>query len=183
MPAKEAMARVAATSFADYSPALVIEAVNALRPLGRDAALEHVAAAAADAAPPPDATGVLWVLRVLFDVAIPPGHPPVQLGTPDVPAPTRPDALPRFPIVLAGDVPFLVVSGYVLAGLPEGVEPHLDFYRRERAEIRKASLVPMSGSAVEEEFTREWQGAYAGGPVPALDDLVALQLERLRAGG
>jgi hypothetical protein len=182
MPELEALARVARTSFDDYSPRLVVDAVNALQALGRAAALEHVAAIADDVPPPPDATGLLWVLRVLFEVPTPPGHPPVALGEPDVPLPPRPEALPRFPIVLAGDVPFLTVRGYTLAGLPEGIEPHLDFYRSADAAIRAAPLAPASGPAAEDDFMRQWQAAYGSGSAPPVDDLLALQLDRLRTG-
>src|SRR5262245_13157803 len=94
----------------DYDPGVVISAVNALLPLGKNAALSEVAALE----PEPPASGLFWVLRVLFEVPDPPGFPPVILGTPAIPPPSDPASLPRYPIVVVRDVPLLIAGGYVL---------------------------------------------------------------------
>lgn len=176
----ETLARVAATSFHDYSPALVADAVNDLRPLGRETALQRIRAAGTLVPPPPDATGLLWVARVLFDV--PPGtaFPPVRLGAPNVAPPRKPAALPRFPIVIYRDIPFLVVRGYVLGGLPEGLNDHLAFYG-DHGTVRRVPLSPVPSSAnLEREFISHWEVAYHGEPAPNVADIIRAQIERLR---
>src|SRR5215203_2020444 len=104
-----ALADAAALSFGDHDPAVVIAAVNALQPLGKEPALDAIEAQANAGG---DAIGLFWVLRSLFDMPTEPGHPPVRWGEPDIPPPADPATLPRFPLVLAADAPLLVVHGY-----------------------------------------------------------------------
>jgi hypothetical protein len=147
-----------------------VAAVNELQPLGKGPALERVAARRADQ----DALGLFWVLRTLFDVPSDPGHPPVRLGQPEPPEPDDPSALPRFPIVLALDLPLLAVRGYALAGLPEPVEAHIAYYR-EHGSVRASPLAPPAGGAgVEAEFARLW------GAGEHRDEALALVREQLR---
>jgi hypothetical protein len=141
-PAVDAAARMRVD---DYDPGLVISAVNALLPLGKDAALGQVEAVKPD----PPASGLFWVLRVLFEVPDPPGFPPVILGTPVVPPPRDLARLPRYPIVIIRDVPLFVAGGYVLRGFPEPIDTHVAFYR-EHGTLRSQPLSP-SGSRQEIE--------------------------------
>src|SRR4051812_37061292 len=109
----------------EYNPDLVIDAVNALQPLGKQKALDAIKAYLAKAGNAGNAAvGLFWVLRTSFDLPAGQAFPPVRLGQPDVPPPASPDALPRFPIVVARDEPLLVVRGYALGGFPEPVTAH-----------------------------------------------------------
>jgi hypothetical protein len=173
-----ALARAARLSFGDYSPAAVVEAVEELRAAGRDEALARLEAAIQDAPPPPDATGLLWVMRVLFDVPADVGFPPVLLGEPDVPPPPDPGALPRFPIAIFRDVPFLVVRGYALGGLPEPVEAHTAYYR-EHGTIAADPLAPVVSLDLERDFLRAWPALYAPDEAPDVSDLIGAQVRRL----
>jgi hypothetical protein len=164
-------------SFDDHDPVLVVAAVGELVPLGRDAALRRIREVAADVPPAPDAVGLMWVLRTLFDVPADVGHAPLDLGDPDVPPPPG-NSLPRFPIVLVQDVPLLVVRGYVLAGFPGSVADNADFYE-EHGRIRAAPLAP-EPDGLREAFHRVWGEAYPGGP-PPVDDVVAAQFARMGA--
>jgi hypothetical protein len=157
------LARAAAMGFEDYDPARVVEAVNELQPLGKDAALERVDAAAAED-PQADAFGLFWVLRVLFEVPPEQGFPPVRIGEPTVAPPPKSGPLPRFPIVLAQDVPLLAVRGYMLGGLAEAVENHVRYFR-EHGTVREAPLSPEPAEA-EEAFLHQWRAAY-GDDYPA----------------
>ena len=172
------VARAAAMGFEDHDPGVVIEAVNDLLPLGKDAALDRIAAAATAGG---DAIGLMWVMRAMFD--LPGGHPPVLWGVPDVPPPDDPSALPRFPLVLAADVPLLAVHGYALTGVPEPVAAHVGAYR-EAGVIRDRPLRPPADLAiVEEQFMRQWREAYGGDHEDAARDLLHAQFERLRSAG
>lgn len=166
-------------SFGDHSPGLVVAAVNDLIGAGKDSALEQLAAARSTAPAPPDATGVLWVLRVLFDV--PPGmaFPTVALGTPVPAPPPDPATLPRFPIDIVCDVPFLVVRGYLLAGVPQDVEDHLAFFA-EYGRLRDSPLSPAAGDErLEHAFDSHWATVYDDEPAPDITDIVRAQIARL----
>jgi hypothetical protein len=170
--------RLAATSFDDYSPLLVAGVVNDLLGMRREDVLGRIAVAAAGVPPPPECTGLLWLMRVLFD--LPPGlsFPTVRLGSPSVPPPRRGNALPRFPIDIFEDVPFLVVPGYVLGGLPQGVEEDISFFA-EYGMMRETALCPAKGNTqLMEEFISHWRGAYGGEVAPDISSLVADQMAR-----
>jgi hypothetical protein len=138
--------------FADYDPVTVVRAVNGLQLTGKDAALDAVEGQRVGS----EHYGLFWVLRVLFDV---PRFPPVRLGTPTIPPPTRADMLPRFPIVIVRDIPLLVVRGYSLSGLPEPVSDHIAYYRGHGT-IRDRPLVPSPSDGTMAEFRELWRAAY-----------------------
>jgi len=174
-----ALTLAAATGFDDYSPSLVVAAVNELVGVSREAAVERIGAAAADVPPPPDCTGLLWVMRVLFDLAPGVEFPPVPLGSPSVPPPSDRRALPRFPIDVFRDVPFLVVRGYALAGLPQGLEDHIAFYAKFGVQ-RAAALSPAPGDEhLEREFLSHWVAAYGDERAPDIADVIKAQMARL----
>jgi hypothetical protein len=170
----------ATTPVEDYNPAHVIAAVNALQPLGKQAALEQIETflRTRDHACYP--FGLLWVLRVLFD--LPPGHgfPPVRIGRPSIPPPDDPGTLPRFPIVLVRDVPFLAVRGYDLAGTPEAVEVHVAYFRDHGAIRTRPLTQPPSLAGIEEEFLRVWNAAYGDAYAAQVLETITAQCARLR---
>jgi hypothetical protein len=171
--------RAAAIGVEDYDPGPVVEAVNELQPLGREGALREIEAQLAGPANGTDNLGLFWVLRVLFEA---PEFAPVRLGQPDIPPPADPAALPRFPIVLARDVPLLVVGGYDLAGLAEPVQAHVDFYR-ERGEVRARPLAPPEGmDGVEDDFARQWTAAYGERHAEVVLARVRSQIARMPLG-
>ncbi|HEY4241456.1 MAG TPA: hypothetical protein VGM88_16660 [Kofleriaceae bacterium] len=129
MKLDDLLAHAASADFTKYDPRAVIDAVNALIPLGKDAALDKIAHAKGD-------RGLFLVLRVLFD-ADPP--PPMRIGAPVPPPPAK--ALPSFPILMVDDVPLMLARGYTLAGLPEAVSSHVDYYRAHGT-LRAAPLKP-----------------------------------------
>ncbi|MDA0167810.1 hypothetical protein OJ998_01825 [Solirubrobacter taibaiensis] len=157
-----ALSLAASMGYEDYRPHLVVDAVNELHPLGREGALDAVAAE--------EGLGCFWVLRVLFD----PPLPPVRLGEP-VPAPPA-DTLERFPIVLALDVPFLVVRGYDLGGKAQPVSAHIDELR-EHGRLREQPLRPATDpEAVHAAFVAEWRGAFGDEGLAEVEPLVDRQL-------
>jgi len=147
-------------SFDDYNPAHVIQAVNALQPLGKDEALERFDSYLKSRHKGKDTYGLFWVLRVLFEVPTEQGFPPVSLGTPNIPPPADPGKLTRFPIVMLRDIPFLVVRGYTLRGLPEPVEAHVAYFRTHGAIREQILHPPASMEGIEEEFQQRWKAAY-----------------------
>ncbi|MGH6872654.1 MAG: hypothetical protein ACREHE_14225 [Rhizomicrobium sp.] len=158
-----------------YDPRPVIAAVNLLQPLGKHGALDAIAdfLDRADTA----AIGLFWVLRVLFDP--PPGgaFPPLALGTPDIPPPPDPARLPRFPVVLACDVPLLAVRGYDLNGLPEEPRALLPALRAHGI-IRAAALVPSPQDA-EPDFVRQWTFAYGDAQLDRALETIGVQCAKL----
>lgn len=152
--------QVSSMSFEDYNPSYVIQAVNALQPLGKEKALERLDSYLKSRDTGKDSLGLFWLLRVLFEVPTEQGFPPVILGTPNIPPPADPGKFPRFPIVMLRDIPFLVVRGYILRGLPEPVEAHA-YYFRTYGTIREQTLhPPASIQGIENEFLQLWKAAY-----------------------
>lgn len=137
----DTLQRASGSDFAAYRPRPLIDAVNALVPLGKDGALaaleQFLGKRDLDADPH---QGLFLVLRVLFEVDAE-AHPPMRLGSSMPGIPDRPSSLPRFPIVLVDDLPLLLVSGYDLGGDAEPVTVHLDHYRKHGT-VRAGPLVP-----------------------------------------
>jgi len=163
--------------FEDYNPRRVIEAVNALQPLGKQKALATIKAYLDHRDSDKEATGLFWVLRVLFEMPQGQAFPPVRIGQPDISPPASSDALPRFPIVIVRDVPLLVVRGYALGGFPEPVATHLAYFQTHGT-IRSAPLAP-STDGVTDEFVRVWKAAY-GSSSPDVLGLVSSQIAKMQ---
>ena len=97
-----------------FNPRALIVAVNLLQPLGKERALAAIAEYLRVACELQDdrKTGAFLVLRVLFEVPEDTGYmPPMRVGVPGPPAPNDPKLLPRFPITIEGDIPFLLIDG------------------------------------------------------------------------
>jgi hypothetical protein len=127
----------------EYNPRKVIEAVNVLQPLGKEKALAVMEEFLRVARHSHDGRrGVFLVLRTLFDVPENPGYmPKMYVGQPSPAEPEDKKLLPRFPIALEGDTPFLVVFGYMAAGMPEPPEWHVAYFR-EHGQLRAKPLAP-----------------------------------------
>lgn len=133
-----------------YNPRRVILAVNLLQPLGKEKALAAIEEYLRVASSWDDEgrDGVFLVLRTLFDIPADPGHmPPMMVGAPSVREPKDPKLLPRFPIALEGDIPFLLSEGFSIGGRPEQPESHVAYFRKHGI-IRANPLMPS-----EEPFT------------------------------
>jgi hypothetical protein len=127
-----------------YNPRKVIQAVNLLQPLGKEKALAVIKEFLRVMSHFHDdgREGTFLVLRTLFEVPEDPGYMPrMHVGAPSVPEPQDKRLLPRFPIALEQDIPFLVNAGYSLSGRPEPPESHLDYFRKH-GQFRAKLLVP-----------------------------------------
>ena len=136
----EALAAVPSYNASNYDPLPLIRAVNALQPLGKDKALAVIGEflRVSSWLDDPGREGVFLVLRVLFDV--PAGKMPMMaVGAPSPPPPNP--APPLYPLVLVGDVPFKLVSGYMLGGEAEPPEMDVEAFAKVGT-MRKAPLVP-----------------------------------------
>jgi hypothetical protein len=137
------------SSGATCNPRLVIQAVNTLQPLGKGKALaaiqEYLRITPDILAYGLDAHGrggMFLVLRSLFDVPPDPGYmPPMQVGAPSPDAPKDRRRMPRFPVVVQDDIPFQVVGGYTLGGVPEPPESALQEFR-DNGRMRDKPLAP-----------------------------------------
>jgi hypothetical protein len=181
MSIETVLQRAASSDFAQYDPSHVIDAVNALQPLGKDKALDAVTSylGKADVTHDPQ-NGLFLVLRVLFDVPAQPGYqPPMLLGSSIPPPPSDRHALPLFPIALVDDVPLLVVTGYALGGVSEPVSAHVEQYRKH-GQLRASPLHPSKPTSdVLDKYLALYKTAYGSAPpAPQLQHIKA-QLARL----
>jgi hypothetical protein len=149
----------------DFDPVRLIRAVNALQPLGKERALkalrEYVRLAEGLAFEDCfkyqiDGYRVLPIARLLFE-----NPPPFVLGAGDVPPPAGRE-WPLFPMALVQDVPFMLVSGYMLAGKAQSAQEYL---RLLQGSIREAPLSPRA-SALEaaDDLTQSdaWKALHLG---------------------
>ena len=166
-------------SFEDYNPAYVIQAVNVLQPLGKEKALEQIDSCLENRDKSQYAYGLFWVLRVLFEAPVGQGFPPVRMGTPSIPPPAEPAKLPRFPIVMVQDIPFLAVRGYYLRGLPEPVEAHVAYFREHGIILEHPLAPPESITGIEEEFLQRWKAAYGDAYTTQVSETIKSQIARI----
>lgn len=127
-----------------YNPRKVIQAVNLLQPLGKKKSLAVIDEYLRVASSWDDdgREGVFLVLRTLFDVPPDLGHmPPMMVGAPSVSNHKDLKLLPRFPIALEGDIPFLLSEGFNLGGQAEQPESHVAYFR-EHGIMRAKPLMP-----------------------------------------
>ncbi len=169
------------TSIENYNPNYVIQAVNALQPLGKEKALEQIESYLESRSRGADAYGLFWVLRVLFEVPIEQDFPPVLIGQPDISPPADLRRLPRFPIVMIQDIPFLVVRRYDLGGLPESVEAHVAYFRVHGVLRQQPLFPPASMNGVAEEFQKQWKSTYGNAYVVEVLETIKAQIARLTA--
>jgi hypothetical protein len=143
----ELLSRLSGLEGHSFDPAPLVRAVNALVPLGKSLALELVTEYLRLAPPwmSLDTQGVFLLLRALFERS-PGAHPPMAVGAPDVSqAAIAASGFPMFPLAIVSDVPVLLVSGYMLGGMPEQPEAHLPWYRANGV-LRSAPLAPAISS-------------------------------------
>ncbi|MFN0054307.1 MAG: hypothetical protein ACKV0T_19195, partial [Planctomycetales bacterium] len=127
-----------------YNPRKVIRAVNLLQPLGKEKALVAIDEFLRVTSSWHDESreGMFLVLRTLFEVPDDPGYmPTMNVGAPHPVMPKDPKLLPRFPIALEGDIPFLLVEGYSLFGEGEHPEQHVEYFR-QHGKLRAKPLQP-----------------------------------------
>jgi hypothetical protein len=168
----------ASGDFARYHPQRVIEAVNALLPLGKNRALEVIDCylAGQDLTVDPN-EGLFLVLRVLFEVPLDPGYQPrMRLGGTSLQAPLALRSLPHFPLVLIDDWPLMLVSGFTLGGDAEPVTEHLRYFRSDGT-LRAKRLSPShSERGVLDEFKMIYHRAYGTPPTNQMLALIEAQL-------
>jgi hypothetical protein len=127
-----------------FNPQDLVAAVNALQPLGKDLAVAALAEylRVCPSVDNSSREGVFLILRALFEVPVDPGFLPRMLaGAPDPPEPRDPRKLPRFPLAIEGDIPFMLVHGYELGGHPQDPGDHLRYFR-EHGTLRAKPLAP-----------------------------------------
>lgn len=169
-----------------YNPQATIAAVNVLQPLGKVSALlvieEYVRLCPASHFAVAEKIGM--VLRVLFNVPCVEGHmPPLLIGAfePEPPADRR--TIPRFPLAIVRDIPFLVVLGYSTGGEPASPDADIAYFR-EFGQLRAKPLVPTNnplGAVKELQDTPSW--TYVQRPEGAQIILVCQLLRVLKPSG
>jgi hypothetical protein len=126
---------------ASFDPQRVIEAVNALVPLGKDRALavidEYLRVSSVFEDHGRD--GVFLLNRVLFDVPSSGVMPDMNVGAGLVVS--DPKLVPRFPLVIVDDIPLHIGGPYELGGLPQPPESDVAWFRKHGT-LRKVAMVP-----------------------------------------
>lgn len=124
-----------------HDPLALIRAVNALHALQKGPAIaalrEYLRVAPGPMAIQTD--GIFLALRALLDPRIAP--PPMLVGAPDVSNPQAASGFASFPLALWGDVPVMLVGGYMLGGAPQPVSDHLDWFE-QHGRFRSSPLQP-----------------------------------------
>ncbi|MHC4248960.1 MAG: hypothetical protein ACYS9X_07520 [Planctomycetota bacterium] len=131
-----------------YDPWAVVRIVNALHPLGKERSLAAISEYLRVSSHwHSEREGLFLVLRALFEVPPDPGYMPrMHIGGPSPREPKDRKLLPRFPQIIRGDVPLLMVWGYALGGEAQRVEEHVDYFRKHgtlRAEPLSPTPEPM----------------------------------------
>ncbi len=155
---------------ATLEPLRLIRAVNVLLPLGKTRALDVVDEylRVSSDLDDPGREGVFLLMRVLFD---PPSQVPMMVGGPTLQPPKDPTLLPRFPLILVDDVPYKLVGGYQLGGLPQTPESDVAVFRKAGT-LRTKPLAPSAKALDVLE-------AYLAGPLAAaikVDDSLRVSL-------
>lgn len=177
MELDEVLAQAGRLSFAEYHPWQVIDAVNALVPLGKEDALAALNSQLVREGPDASSDeGLFLVLRVLFFVPPAPGHQPaMRLGGTAPPPPPELARLPHFPLMLIDDVPLLMISGYALGGDTEPVSVHLAHYAAHGT-IRESPLRPTHDADwTLVRFTATYKVAYDR--APSSDELARIRAQ------
>jgi hypothetical protein len=150
--------RLPGVSWMEYHPQQYIEIVNELCVLKKEQAvyvLGEYLRLSCDHQPGRD--GVRLILRMLFDLPESLDFYDIGLGT-DSLQPTNRCHLRRFPVVIQGDVPFLLGGPWNLIGAPEPIEVQLVYYR-DHGVFRESKFRP-SDQALELwegiQTNREW---------------------------
>jgi hypothetical protein len=128
-----------------YNPRPVIRAVNLLQPLGKKKAMAaideylRVSLDFTDEGQGAAQQGLFLLLRTLFEVQTvfpddepsTPGYMPPMYRYAAIPdEPKDKKLLPRFPIAIEGDIPFLLVEGYDLVDGTEPPNSHVEYFRK-----------------------------------------------------
>ncbi|MBC8029980.1 MAG: hypothetical protein H7Z16_07700 [Pyrinomonadaceae bacterium] len=181
MSLERILSAAASGDFAHYNPQHVINAVNALLPLGKDGALAAIESylAKRNLETNPE-EGLFLVLRILFEVPANPGyHPPMRLGGSSPPPPLALESLPHFPLVLIDDRPLMMVSGFVLGGDAEPITMHIHHFRATGTLRGKALSPSQSPSSVLDQFQAIYKRAYGEPPSQHEAALIKAQLSNI----
>ena len=112
-----------------FHPAAAVRAANLLLSLRAPEAVARLQRSASPGSSVCDADNALLLARLVFDPPPQGRLPSVELGAPDVPLPRDGD-LPLFPLVLHGDLPFLMIYGYTMGGQSLPISEQLEQHAR-----------------------------------------------------
>jgi hypothetical protein len=153
-----------------FNPRPLIQVVNRLHGRGREGALEFLYERSGSGGA--QAENVLLAARLLFEPSPGKALPPLELGKPDLEDPGK---FPLFPLVLYRDIPFLLITGYILGGQLRPPTAYLETCERE-AIFRLAPLRPDDDPlrSVNEFLSSDrWKNAR---PEPWRDSMLRLQV-------
>ncbi len=148
-------------------PLQLIRVTNYLLPLGKAKALAIVSEYGRVGGADWDETWLFLLLRTLFDVPDPPGYMPEMFIGAMAPDPGRDRRkFPRYPIVIVDEVPFSVLWGVSLGGMPEPIGMDVEHFRKHGT-LRTRPLRPPDDpfpSYKKLLQTREWHAVETASP-------------------
>jgi hypothetical protein len=139
----------------DFNPAMLVRAVNRLHALGKEQAIAELRRflkistrsfcverdpANIDTC---DNQCVFLIVRLLFEPAEPTGkRPEMRIGAMRPSPPEGDRSWPLFPLALQDDIPFILIRGVILSGVPEDPSVHVD-WAEKHGKLRARPLRPI----------------------------------------
>lgn len=125
----------------EFNPRKLIAAINTLQPLGKEKALAALKEYLRITDDIEQGQNEFLILRTLFDVPDSGFMPRMIIGMPVPDGPKDLKRIPRFPVAIVDDVPFMLVDRYAIAGMPQPSVEHLTYFSKY-GRLRAKQLVP-----------------------------------------
>ena len=148
------------------NPIKLIKVANDLMDLPKSQILDEIKAIQVSDAVRSGDFGLFLVLKLVFEIPDSVENIEVIWGIPNVPAPAFKDEGNKFPLLLVDGFPFLIPGGYILNGLPDSIERHLEFYQ-EFGTVRKLKFATDCFCSKDElilKFKAVWKKYYEEDP-------------------
>lgn len=167
----------------DYNPVLLIEASFGLQNFSKEEALARIDSSSQRINSGFGDYGLFLLLRYYFDLPDGMQHPEVQFGLPDINPPQSSLPSNRFPLIIVNEIPFQIIQGYQLGGLPQSIREHIVFYSKHGI-INKRKSYPKIGTADEllQAFNQVWMMNYGRVIENRIELLVSDQINLLLSG-
>ncbi|MDX2362721.1 MAG: hypothetical protein QNK23_18065 [Crocinitomicaceae bacterium] len=113
--------------------------------------------------------GLFLLLRMQFDIPDDMQHLEIWFGKPGTAPPNSTSPTNRFPIIMVEDFPVILITGYMLGGLPENIDRHMEFYKKYGVLRDKPFPTEIRSSRANYylSFTKEWFKLYKTTEIPA----------------
>lgn len=111
-----------------FNPITILKVSNELSSFSKEQIIDTIRTTYSSSQGISSGYGLFLLLQLTFDIPDSLEYPELIWGIPDV---TKPDSAAhknRFPLLMVEGFPILIPGGYILNGLPDNLERHLQFY-------------------------------------------------------